>query len=188
MTGEPGPALTRPPAPASAVIVRTSLPAALERLRRASVENSGLGVPAHLTLLYPFVAPAQLDRGIRSRVAGVAARHAAWDYELAGRARFPDSVYVRVAPEAPFTALQRDLQAAFPEHPIYEGRVAAYVPHVTIAEGPAIGSSDVLEHRGWSALPARRRVASIEVIAPGDDGRWGTVWRVPLGRARSGHR
>ena len=49
------------PSEQSAVIVRVRLPGGLERLRRDGVGDADVGVPAHMTMLYPFVAPDRLD-------------------------------------------------------------------------------------------------------------------------------
>jgi 2'-5' RNA ligase len=165
----------------SAVIVRARLPAGLERLRRASVQDAADGVPAHLTLLYPFVEPDQLGPALRQTLAGVASRHRRFDFRLRGMARWPDTVYVAVSPAQAFVRLQRDLQAAFPGYPIY-GRDATFrfVPHVTIAEGWPASSLALRANPAWRALPQPAHAAAIEVIATGADGRWRLVWRIPL--------
>jgi 2'-5' RNA ligase len=169
----------------SAVIVRTHLPAGLERLRRRSVADSEDGVPAHLTLLYPFVEPGGLDAEVRRTIASVAARHAPFDFRLAGPGRWPDTIYVAVMPADPFVALQADLAAAFPAYPIY-GKPSdfAFVPHVTVAEGSTVDDPATIGDPGWEALPRHSRVEALEVIAD-DGGGSRLVWRVRLtGRAR----
>jgi 2'-5' RNA ligase len=171
------------------VIVRAELPARLERLRRRSVGDAADGVPAHLTLLYPFVDPERLDAGVRRALADVAVRHRPFEYDLAGSARWPDTVYVRVDPEAPFARLQADLARRFPEFPLYGGEAFTYVPHVTVAEGGAVNDAATLDDPGWAALPIRARASSIELIARTENGRWRTRWRIRLGGpARSGRR
>ncbi len=170
------------PSEASAVIVRARLPAPLERLRRASVSDAAAGVPAHLTMLYPFAAPARLGADVRAAVAAVAGRHGPFDYRLAGRAVWPDTVYVRVEAEAPFVQLQADLARAFPAFPIYgTDATFEFVPHVTIAEGKGIAGATE-GHPAWASLPRAGRAEALEVIARGSDGRWRRIWRVPLGR------
>jgi len=167
----------------SAVIVRTALPPGLERLRRRSVADAAEGVPAHLTLLYPFVDPERLTAATRRALRDVARRHAPFEYTLGRMATWPDTVYVAVEPAAPFVRLQRDLQVAFPAHPIY-GRDTAtftFVPHVTVAEGAAVRDSALHTDRGWLVLPRRRNATAIEVIASRPDGRWHMVWRMRLG-------
>lgn len=175
------------PSRRSAIIVRTTLPPGLESLRRRSVEDSAVGVPAHLTLLYPFVGEAGRSVELRTAIAEVVARHPAFDYVLAGPARWPDTIYAAVEPLEPFVRLQADLAAAFPGFPIYGPDWAnEYVPHVTLAEGPAVNDPATIADGGWRALPARRRAAAVELIAAPPDDRWRTIWRIPLaGQGRS---
>ena len=172
-----------PPSARSAVIVRVHLPAGLERLRRDSVGNAVDGVPAHATLLYPFVAPGRLTPDVRGLLAGVAAAHAAFDFSLAGAARWPDAVYVRVEPVEPFVRLQAALAGAFPAFPIYGPDAGfEFVPHVSVAEGAAANDPRTLGDPAWAALPRPSRASAIEVIARGPGGRWRTAWRIGLGR------
>ena len=139
-------------------------------------------MPAHLTLLYPFVAPERLARSVRSAIEAVALRHAPFSYALAGKAIWPDTVYVAVDPVAPFLSLQRDLARAFPGFPIYgEDATFEFVPHVTIAEGRAIDHAAVLRARAWASLPRPAVASSVEVIARAGSAPWRTVWRIGLG-------
>jgi len=165
------------------VIVRATLPAPLERLRRRSVEDANVGMPAHLTLLYPFVEPMALEPSIRERLASIARSHAPIDYRLVGRAAWPDTTYIAIDPADPFRALQADLAAGFTAYPIY-GRAAGFefVPHLTIAEGAAIDDLSVVRSPAWDSLPATGRAEGIEVIAEDRGGRWRLRWRIRLGR------
>ena len=164
------------------MIVRVGLPPSLERLRRSSVGDAVDGLPAHITLLYPFVAPDRLDQDVREELQAVVAPLATLGYELTGPARWPDTVFAAVEPARPFVELQAALAADFPAFPIY-GRDAAFefVPHVTIAEGAAADDPVVLADPGWRTLPRRGTAAGVEVIAAGADGRWRTVWRIRFG-------
>ncbi|HLO35613.1 MAG TPA: 2'-5' RNA ligase family protein [Candidatus Deferrimicrobium sp.] len=168
----------------TAVVARARLPFRLERLRRRWVADAVDGLPAHLTMLYPFVDAARLTAGVRSSIAVIAGRHEPFDYRVIGPARWPGTVYAAVQPVQPFVRLQRDLGLAFPDHPIYgEGPGFAYVPHITIAEDDAIRDDDLLDAVAWQALPVAARVEALEVIVRGDDGRWRTRWRIGLGHA-----
>jgi 2'-5' RNA ligase len=146
------------------------------------VADAADGLPAHLTLLYPFVGPERFDGRLRAALATLASATPAVDYRLVGAARWPDTVYVAIEPVDPFVALQAELQAAFPEFPIYGRPIGfGFVPHVTVAEGEAIDDAAIRAERAWSALPQTRRAAAIEVIALPPAGRWRPVWRIPLG-------
>lgn len=171
---------------ATAVIVRARLPAGLEALRRRSVDDAADGIPAHLTLLYPFVDPPELGPSTRSSLLAIARAHAPFSYELAHRAAWPDTIYVAVDPVEPFVRLQSDLARAFPDYPIYgRGPDFVFIPHVTIAEGAAVDDPTVTNAAAWSNLPVTRWAAALEVITDDADGRWRTRWRIGLGGSAS---
>ena len=167
---------------ASAVIVRARLPAGLEALRRTWVDEAGRGLPAHLTMLYPFVEPDGLRPETRSAIAAVATHHEPIDYEVRGPRSWPNVIYAGVEPADPFIRLQADLAAAFPAFPIYGGPPGfRFEPHITVAEGPAIDGVRVTTDRAWTSLPAAGRAVRLDVIA--DDGSgWKRIWSLPLGR------
>jgi 2'-5' RNA ligase len=165
----------------TAVIIRTRLPVGLERLRRQSVAEAARGLPAHATLLYPFLEPRLLDADVRRRIADVAARSGSFEYRLAGAGHWPEVVFVAVEPIEPFVALQAALAATFPAYPIYgEPPGFTFIPHVTVAEGPDTDVPAALAHPGWGQVPRRARATALEVIAGKGRG-WRLVWRVRLG-------
>lgn len=167
----------------SAIIIRARLPAALESLRRRCVEDATRDVPAHITLLYPFAAPGELSRAVRSEVAAIAGRHPSFQYRLTGPKRWPDTIYAAVEPDGPFLRIHEELARAFPGYPIYGRPGFALIPHVTVAEGAAIDDPEVLADPGWAALPVTARATALEVIASDAADRWRLVWRTPLGAA-----
>lgn len=168
------------------MIIRANLPAGLERVRRRGVGDALAGLPAHLTMLYPFVEPGRLRADVRQILAAVAARTPPFEYRLTGAATWPDAIYAAVDPVARFIALQGMLAEAFPAFPIYGTDPGfEFVPHVTIAEGPSTGNAALLDDPAWQSLPRTGRVASIEVIARPPYAPWRTIWRLPLGRMRS---
>jgi len=168
----------------SAVVVRAHLPSGVERLRRRRVFSATVGVPAHATLLHPFIEPDGLTPSIRRRLREVAADHGPFDYRLARMAEWPDAFYIAVEPAEPFVRLHRDLQAAFPEWPIYgTGADFEFEPHITVADRQGKLEPGVREDHAWDVLPVPARTEAIDVIATRPDGRWRLVWRIPLGRS-----
>jgi len=169
------------PAPETALVLVVSLPPALDALRRRSIEDASAGVPAHVTLLYPFAEEAQLDAGVLGLVAAIAARHPVLRLTLGEGRRFPDTLYASVEPDAPLRALHDELAAAFPTLPLYGGAFP-FLPHVSIVEGPAVSDPEALEDPAWAALPVEQPVDGIDLIT-GQHGRWATRRRFPLGTA-----
>lgn len=168
------------PSDDTALIIRVELPAALAALRLRSDANAADGVPAHVTLLYPFAAPASLDDGVLGAVADIVGGHAAWQIVLGERRRWPDTLYVSVEPEAPVRALQAELAAAFPSLPLYGGSFP-FTPHVTIAEGPGALDPAVDADPAWEDLPFACEADAVEIIVHGGEGGWHVARRFPLG-------
>ena len=167
------------PSEGSALVIRVELPPALAALRLRSDDNAADGVPAHVTLLYPFTEAASLDAGVVDAVASIVGRHAAWSMVLAERRRWPDTLYASVEPEAPVRALQAELAAAFPTLPLYGGAFE-FTPHVTISEGPGAHDPAVAGNPAWSELPVTQLVDAVELIVRGMDGRWVVERRFPM--------
>jgi 2'-5' RNA ligase len=163
----------------SALAIKVRLPPDLERFRVAHVPNAALGVPAHVTLIYPFVPAEQLDAVVRRRVAGALASQPPFAFRLSTVRRWPNTLYLAVEPAAPVEGMVRSLVAAFPEHPPYGGAFP-YVPHVTLAED----EGSALAELAAPPLPAgRRQVTRVLLIAQGRDGRWRLRWRFELRRS-----
>lgn len=172
---------------ASAVIIPAHLPAGLEALRQRGVGDAAGGLPAHLTMLYPFLERDELDPAVERAIAAVARRHSPIPYRMTGPHRWPDAIYAGIDPGRPFVRLQADLAAAFPAWPIYgEPPGFAFVPHITVAEGAAADDPRMMADVAWTALPSDAIGSRIDVISTAGD-RWEVVWSLPLGR-RAGRR
>src|SRR6476620_6832750 len=92
----------------------------------------GLRVPAHVTLIAPFVPPEELTDGIVSELATPFSDVVPFSFALQETAEFPDgTVYLAPQPAAPFRQLTHALATVFPEYPPYEGRFDTVVPHLT---------------------------------------------------------
>ncbi len=92
------------------------------------------GVPAHITILFPFVPPAQTDDTTLSRLRSCFRAQQAFDFRLFGIKQFPGVIYLAPEPDAPFRDLTLAVWKAFPECPPYEGKHADVVPHLTVGQ------------------------------------------------------
>lgn len=104
-------------------------------LRERFDASAQLGVPAHITVLFPFMAPQRIDAAVRARIAAVVGRTAAFQFSLARVGMFPATAYLAPQPAAPFVALTESLVKEFPEFPPFAGAFEAVVPHLTVAHG-----------------------------------------------------
>ena len=171
--------------PASAVVVRVPLPPGLARLRSRWDRAAGLGVPPHVTVLFPFLSPSALDPGVRRELAAIASSVAPFEVRFARVGRFPNVVYLAPEPADPFVALTEAVSSRFPEHPPYEGAFDVVIPHLTITEAD-VGAAPLAEITALAggSLPFVRRATALETIVEGPDGRWRSRWRIPLGVRR----
>ena len=90
-----------------------------------------MDIPAHVTLLGPFMPVERIDETVRAQLRALFARHEPIDISLTSVRRFPGVLYLGLEPDAACRALADDLAAAFPEFPPYGGRFEHVVHHVT---------------------------------------------------------
>jgi 2'-5' RNA ligase len=164
----------------SAVIV--PVPEAARLLHACGLPPDGLGtapgMPAHVTLLYPFVAPSELDDTTVGDLGRIIATGPAFDFALTRFGRFPGVLYLAPEPAEPFITVTRAIVDRWPEHPPYRGAYDAIVPHVTLVHGqnPPAG----LEARIQPALPVSASAAEVSLMVEGPDGIWRSHTRFPL--------
>jgi 2'-5' RNA ligase len=168
-------------APESAIVVRLPIPPALERIRRRWDHAAAAGVPSHVTVLYPFLAPDELVPAVRARVGDVAAAVEPFTVRFGAVGRFPTVVYLAPAPPEPFAALTAAAVAAFPGHLPYGGAFDVVIPHLTLAES-VTADLDRIAAEAAARVPFDRRATALEVIVQDPDGRWKPRWRIRLGR------
>lgn len=136
--------------------------------------SAALGIPAHLSVLYPFMPPA-LAPSVIARLTALFAEFAPFDYALTELRRFPGVLYLAPEPTAPFRALTGRVAEAFPEFPPYGGKFAHVIPHLTLAH---LEDADRLEHVAahfratcGPRLPLRLRAEEVTLM-DNDHGAW----------------
>jgi 2'-5' RNA ligase len=106
-------------------------------MRQYSFESM-LRVPAHITVLFPFVPLAQLDAAAET-LCDLCADVQPFDLTLDGYGHFPTVVYLKPADPAPIKALFQRIHAMYPEYPPYRGAFGNddITPHMTVGEFPS---------------------------------------------------
>lgn len=106
-------------------------------LRRRYDATVALGVPAHITVLVPFMDPALVTADVIERAARVLQRTPSFPFSLASIGRFPETAYLAPEPAAPFIAMTLALVEAFPGFRPYGGEHEGAIPHLCVAHGDA---------------------------------------------------
>ncbi len=102
-------------------------------LMRQHCFNSLMRVPAHITILFPFVPVDDLDDACW-KLRDICAALAPFDVTLDGYGYFPTTVYLKPRDPEPIKATFRAVHAAFPDCPPYRGEFSSddITPHMTV--------------------------------------------------------
>jgi 2'-5' RNA ligase len=141
-------------------------------LRERFDRSAGLGVPAHITLLYPFMSPEEISETILDKIRLAVSSVSAFTFRLTEIGRFPMATYLRPDPGEPFIALTKGLVHQFPKQLPYGGQYDAIVPHLTVAQGEY--DHELIEARLASTLPSAGIEASCTevVLIENSSGLW----------------
>lgn len=167
--------------PASAIVVRVPLPRLIAGLRSRWDRAAGVGVPAHVTILFPFLSAERLGPGVRRELATISAAFEPFDVRFVRVGRFPGVVYLVPEPSTPFLQLTDAVVARYPDHPPYGGAFAEVIPHLTICESDEAALDDIAA-KATGGLPFTHRVSTLEVLVEDGNGRWRSRWQLELGR------
>jgi 2'-5' RNA ligase len=165
----------------SGIIVPVRVPVAVLRLRERMDPSAAEGVPAHVTLLHPFMPVEQLNEDVRRKVETIVAAEPAFPVVFSAVRRWPNVVYLEPDPDAPFRRLTAALAAAFPDYPPYGGAHDDVVPHLTVAADVPEDFFAAAEHALPAVLPVRDVIHEAWLIGHTPDRPWHTLWRLPLG-------
>lgn len=151
---------------------------------RARLDSSFTwGIPAHVTVFYPFLPPAAIDVGVLAAVQETVSAVPRFAVTLTRAAWFADRVlWLAPEPDEPFRALTVALARRFPGAVPYNGEFADVVPHLTVGHDHP---RDVLEAAAAAVtahLPIVAAVDSLRLIAgrPEPGGGWTTLAQIPL--------
>ncbi len=139
-------------------------------------KSAAAGVPAHVTILYPFLDPSGVAASDTAALRTFFSAQTALDVAFARSARFGDRIlYLAPEPEEPLLALLRRVWDGWPHCVPYGGAVPrdAVRPHLTVADGAAPDELDRIEARLRDGLPVRARLAEARLIE-NRSGRWET--------------
>lgn len=152
-------------------------------LRRRYDATVALGVPAHITVLVPFMAPALITPEMLARAQHVLDRTPSFSFSLGKIGRFPDTAYLAPEPARPFIAMTLALVKAFPDFPPYGGEHQGVIPHLTVAHGnapDADAAAAELQARLFTMGAVQAHCAEVALIE-NSSGRWQDlhIFRLP---------
>jgi len=143
-------------------------------LRSRFDATAALGVPAHVTVLFPFMSPDEITCDVLHQAQGALTVVRAFQFSLTKIGRFAITTYLAPDPPEPFVALTTALIERFPMFRPYGGAHSSVVPHLTVAHGNAEiadAAAGALEHRLGALAPIRTCCSSVTLLE-NSLGRW----------------
>ena len=165
------------------VVVVPEAEPAIGDLRDRLDGNAAQGVPAHVTVVFPFIPADQLDDEVLRRVGAVVRAVPRFAYDFAGTDWFDHEVlWLAPTDPAPFRRLTELVVAEFPQHPPFEGRFDDVVPHLTVGHGHPRAVLEAAQGQVAARLPVTGTATELTLLAQAQHGgRWAPVAAFPLG-------
>lgn len=141
------------------------------------------GVPAHVTVLYPFLPPNQIDDAVLAALARAVATVPSFKGEWTRTAWFDQRVlWVAPDPDGSFRALTAAVVREFPDYPPFGGQYENVVPHLTVGNEAPLDEMLAAERLIVPMLPFSMPVTHVQVLAGTTvAGSWSTLAELPLG-------
>src|SRR5262245_61960339 len=125
--------------------------------------SAAAGVPAHITLLYPFKPPDTVDEAVLAWLHRCFQRFTPFRFTLAPIRRFIDGVlYLAPEPDEPFRQLVLAIWDQYPETPPYGGKWPDIVPHLSVARRNDQQQLDLIATA--FAQPSRGRLPNLPTV------------------------
>jgi hypothetical protein len=147
----------------------------VKALREKFDPSAAVGVPAHVTILYPFVPPSEITAEVLHELRELFARFSTFEFALTELRRFPEYLHLFPSPAEPFKALTCAVVERYPKYPPYAGAFAEVIPHLTVAGEIDAAQLDEIEreflHQHGARLPLKANASEVLLIE-NSSGRW----------------
>jgi len=156
---------------------------AVHRYRERLDANAPLGIPAHITVLAPFMPPETIDTSVLAQLGQLFAEAGRFCFRLDCTDWFSDRVlWLAPGDPAPFRDLTQRVFQAFPAFPPFEGRHDDVVPHLTIGHGHPLNDMRTAEAAIQDSLPIEACAAAVALMTEqSTGGRWTKAATFTLG-------
>jgi 2'-5' RNA ligase len=127
--------------------------------------NAGLGIPAHITVLFPFMPPEEISSPVLASLEGLFAAVSRFCFQLDRSDWFgTDVLWLGPHDPKPFQALTRTVTREFPAFLPYEGQFGEPVPHLTVGHGRPITDLRAAEQAVNAHLPIDARATAVTLM------------------------
>ena len=153
---------------ATAIVVPfPDLDAVVGTHRRALTSDGADGMPAHVTLIYPFADGGALGDRETGQVRAALSAFCQFDVTFARFGRFaarPPVLYLAPQPEGGLLGMIAALERRFPAFPSFGGIHETVIPHLTIAQTDGATAMQAAKDDVARHLPIRTRVTEVALM------------------------
>jgi 2'-5' RNA ligase len=144
----------------------------VETHRQRHDPTAKAGMPAHVTVLYPWLSADALDAASLADLGDVLGRRQAFEVTFGEFGRFPQTLWLAPRPADPFLALTGAVTERWPDFPPYGGEFESVVPHLTVGDAVDPDAlADVVADVAPS-LPVTARIEQVALMTPNGGGHW----------------
>jgi hypothetical protein len=140
--------------------------------------SASLGVPAHVTLLYPFVE--EPDPGIIEELRFFFSGIDGFPLDFSSVGEFPEVVYLAPDQASDVAGLVEALTRRWPDHLPYGGIFDEVIPHLTVVDTPDAALRARARDAVQSGLPVHAQAVEASLWVHEDGARWQCLARFPL--------
>ncbi len=138
-----------------------------------------LGVPAHVTLLYPFRAAGAAIAEIK-KLERLCQTIEAFSFSFTEVRRFPATTYLHPDKSEVFARITEAFVELWPDCRPYGGSFAEIIPHLTVADKVDIKTLGNLESSLRPQLPIKCVATEVLLMISDEAGMWSTLAHFPL--------
>lgn len=159
------------------------VPSAEEHILDLRRSPNTIAMPAHITVLYPFVRRSSITSEVVTLLHRTLREVEPFTLELSEVGWFEERVlYLVPTPTAPFQEMTQLLAGAFPRYKPYGGEFKEIVPHLTVAEGANPSKLRDAAHVITEMLPIYADVNVVCLMAQDVSGNWEIHTKFDLAR------
>ena len=164
----------------SALIVQIELPKPLADIRARHDPLASRGVPAHVTILFPFFPVDGLGPSVSAALGELTSAHRPFRARFDRAERRDAMIWLPPIQPEPFLELTAAVVGRWPRYQPYEGVFDTLIPHLTLVES----STDAIARATATTLvagPFEVRVEELLLIGQAESGDWRELDRFRLG-------
>ena len=158
------------------LITVPDMPKVIRDTRLSLDPGAALGVPEHVTVMYPFLHPDDVGEAIVDRLEKICSETAGFEFSLTEVRWFGEAVvWLAPRPEDPFRRLSMLVEREFGTRP-YGGAYDEITPHLTIGYHAPVDQMRAAQDVVVPFLPIHARAAELALFQGGPAG-WAEVRR-----------